>query len=74
MTTHALRLWHTRVHVTSLTTFMSTKHFLIEIILTLKVIKFHFKGSYDKRTLTVVVIYMKFMKLAIGSFHKYHMK
>ena len=40
----------------------------------LKAIKFHFKASYDKQNLTLVVIYMKFMNLAEGSFHKFHMK
>ena len=30
--------------------------FLIEIMLHLKVIKSHFKGSYDKQNLTLVVI------------------
>ena len=49
-----LVLW--RVHVTSLTTYMSAMRFLIEIIFILKVIKSHFKGSYDKQNLTLVVI------------------
>ena len=48
--------------------------FLIEIMIILKAIKSRFKESYDKQNLTLVVIYMKFMKLAGGSFHKFHMK
>ena len=31
-------------------------HFLIEILFSLNVIKSHFKGSYDKQNLTLVVI------------------
>ena len=44
MTTHVITLW--RVHVTSLTTSMSTMCFLFEIIFILKTIKSHCKGSY----------------------------
>ena len=46
----------TRVkHVTSLTTSMSAMHFLIDIIFSLKEIKYHFKGPYDKQNITRVV-------------------
>ena len=54
MITRVMTLWS--VHVTSLTTFVSTRHFLIEIMFILKAIKSHFKGSYDKQDLTLVVI------------------
>ena len=30
--------------------------FLVEIMIILRAIKFHFKGSYDKQNLTLVVI------------------
>ena len=54
MTTRDITL--SRVHVTSLTTSVSTMHFLIEIKVTLKAIKFGFKRSHDKQILTLVVI------------------
>ena len=54
MTTRVITLW--RVHVTSLTTSVSTMRFLTEILFILKAIKFHFKGSYEKQNLTLVVI------------------
>ena len=44
---------------------------LAEIMFILKAIKPHFKESYDKQNLTLMVISYKFMK---GSFHKFHMK
>ena len=65
-------LW--RVHETSLTTFMPTMNFLIEIMFILKAIKFHFSRSYDKQNLTIVPFHINFMKLAKGSFHKFHIK
>ena len=40
----------------------------------LKPMKSNFKGSYHKQTLTLVAILYEFMKLAEGSFHKFHMK
>ena len=52
--TFVITLW--RVHVTSLTASMSAVHFCIEIMFILKVTKSHFKGSYDKQNLTLVVI------------------
>ena len=63
-----------RQPVTSLTTFVSAVRFLIEIMLILTAIKSHSKMAYDKQTLTLMVIQMKLMKLAKGSFHKFHMK
>ena len=59
MTTHVIILW--REHVTSLTTsvsVMSVMSFLIVIgiMFILKAIKFHFKGSYDQKNFTSVVI------------------
>ena len=45
-----------RQRVTSLTAFVSTMCFLNEIMLSLKAIKSHFKGSYDKQNLTLVLI------------------
>ena len=73
MTTCVITLW--RVDVSSLTTFVSTIRFLIEIMFILKAIKSHFKGSYDKQNITLVFFfYMKFTKLAKGSFYKFHMK
>ena len=54
MTTRVITLW--QVDVTSLTRFMLTMHFVIEIMLILKVTKFHFNGSYDKQNLTFLAI------------------
>ena len=54
MTTRVITLW--RVHVTSLITSVSTILFHIETKPSLKEIKSHFKGSYDKQNLTLVVI------------------
>ena len=54
MTTCVITLW--LVEVKSLTTSLSTMHFLIVIMFILKAIKSHFKGSYDKQNLTRVVI------------------
>ena len=72
MTTRVITLW--RVHVTSLTTFMSAMRFLIETMFILKAIKSHFKGHRINRILHSWSFHMKFMKLAEGSFHKFHMK
>ena len=63
MTTRVITLW--RVHVTSLTmsmstTSVSTMYFRIEIMFILKATKSHFKGSYDKQNLTLVIISMYF--------------
>ena len=54
MTTRVITLW--RIHVTSLTTSVSTMRFLLEIVFILKAIKSHFKGSYNKQNLTLMVI------------------
>ena len=54
MTTRVITLW--RVNVTSLTTSVSTIRFVAEIVFVLKAIKSHFRGSYDKQNLTLVVI------------------
>ena len=54
MTTRVITLW--RVHVTSLTMFVSTMHFLIEIKFILKAINSDFEGLYDNQALTLVVI------------------
>ena len=68
-TTSVIILW--RVDVTSLTTSVSTVRFRIEILSILKAIRSNFKGSYNKHYWS---FYMKFIKLAEGSFHKFHMK
>ena len=72
MTTRVITL--RRKRVTSLTTSMSTMRFLIEIIFILKAIKYHFEGHMINRVLHSWSFHMKFMKLAEGSFHKFHMK
>ena len=63
MTTRVILLL--RVHVTSLTTSVSTMRFLLEILSILKAIKSHFKESYDKQDLTLVVILYE--KLTTGN-------
>ena len=65
MTTIVITLW--RVDVTSM-----TMRFLLEILPILKAIKSHFKGSYDKQNLTLVVILYEIYETR--SFHKFHMK
>ena len=65
-------LW--RVHVTSLATSISKMRFLIEIIFVLKAVKSYFEVHMINRILHSSSFHMKFMKLAEGSFHKYHMK
>ena len=54
MTTRIITL--RREDVSSLTTSVSTVRFLPDIMSVLKAIKSHFKGSYDKQNLTLVVI------------------
>ena len=54
MTTSVITLW--RENLSSLTTSMSAMRFLVEIMLILKAIKSHFKGSYDKQNLIFMVI------------------
>ena len=68
MTTCVITLWN--VSETSLTTFMSAMHFLIEIFEILKAIK----GHMINRILHAWSFQKKIMKLAKGSFHKFHMK
>ena len=72
MTTRVITLW--RVCVTSLTTSVSTVCFHIELMSILKAIKSRFKGHLINRILHSWSFHMKFMKLAEGSFHKFHMK
>ena len=71
-TTREITLW--RVHVTPLTTSISTRRFIIEIVFTLSGIKPHLKGHLINKILHSWSFHMKFMKLAEGSFHKFHMK
>ena len=69
MITRVITPW--RVHVTSLTTAMSTMRCLIEIMIILKAIKFYFKGLMINRishSYTRGHSY-KFIKLAEGLFH-----
>ena len=54
MTTRVITLWC--IYVMSLTMSLSAMGFLIEILFILKAIKSHFKRSYDKQNLTLVVI------------------
>ena len=50
------------VHETSPTMTVSAMCFLLEIMFILKMIKSHFKGSYDEQNLTLVVISYKIYK------------
>ena len=54
MTTRVITLW--REDVTSLISSVSTMCFLTEMMFILKATKSHFKASYDKQNLTLVVI------------------
>ena len=54
MTTRVITLWRERV--TSMTTSMPSMRFRYEIMFILKAIKSHFKESYDKQNLILVVI------------------
>ena len=54
VTTRVITLW--RVDVTSFDNVCVNTAFLFEIMIILKAIKCHFKGSYDKQNLTLVVI------------------
>ena len=71
-TTRIIILWP--VHVTSLTTSLSTMRFLTEIMFILKVIKSPFKGHMIHRILSSWSFHVKFIKLAEVSFHKFYMK
>ena len=72
MTTRVITLW--RVDVTLLTKSVSAMRFLIEIMFTVKAIKYHFKESCDKQYLTLVVISYEIHETRPSSFHKLHMK
>ena len=72
MTTHVITLWC--IHIMSLTTSVSAVHFLAEMKFILMVIKFHLKVHMINRILHSWSFRMKFMKLAEGLFHKFHMK
>ena len=54
MITRVITLWH--VCVMSLTTSVSAMGFHTELMFILKAKKSHFKGSYGKQNLTLVVI------------------
>ena len=71
MTTCVLTLW--RVHVTSLTTSVSTMRFHIELIFILMAIKSRFKGNMINRILHSWSFHIKCMKLAEVSFNKFYM-
>ena len=72
MTTRAITLL--QVYVTSLTTSMSTTCFLIKVMFILKAIKPILAGHMINRNLQSWSFHMKLMKLAEGSFHKFHVK
>ena len=72
MTTRVITLW--RVDVMSETTSMSTGRFPLEIVPILKAKNTISKGHMINRILHSWAFYMKFMKLAEGSFPKFHMK
>ena len=59
------------VHVTSLTTSVSSMRFLVEIMIIVNAI---LKSHMINRILHSRSFPMTFMKLAEGSFHKFHMK
>ena len=48
--------------------------FLIEIMIILNAIKSHFKGSFDKQNLTLMVISYEIYETRRSSFHKFHLK
>ena len=72
MTTCVLTLW--REFLTSLTSSVSTKYFIIQTMFILKAIKSHFEEHMINRILHLWSFNMKFMKLAEGSFHEFGMK
>ena len=69
---YPITLW--RECVTLLTMSVSTMRMLHKNNVHFEGDKSHFKGSYDKQNLTLVVISYEFMKLAEVSFHKFHLK
>ena len=68
MTTRVITLW--RVSVTSLTTSVSTMHFLIEIMFILKAKESHFEGSYAKQNISLVVISYEIYETSIQNDHE----
>ena len=72
MTTRVITL--RRVHVTSLTTSVSTTRYLLEILSIFKAINLILKGHMINRILHSWSFYIKCMKLAEVSFHKFQMK
>ena len=72
MTTRVITLL--RENVTSLTTSATTMLIFIENMSTLRAIKSYFKSHMIKRILHSWSFHMKFIKLAEGSFNKFHMK
>ena len=73
MITRVITFW--RVYITLLKTSISPVRFLNEIMFILKAIKSHFKGSYDKENLKLVVIsYENYEIRQRLRFHKFHMK
>ena len=69
MTTCVNTLW--RVYVTSLTVFVSTMRFHIEVMFILKAIKSHLKGHMINRILHSWSFHMKCMKLAKARFKNF---
>ena len=73
MSTRVITLW--RVDVTSLTTSVSTMRFLTgKCSLIFKAINPILKDHMFNRILHPWSFHMKFMKLAEGSFHKFHIE
>ena len=60
-------------NVSGLNDVLDNVAFSIEIMFTLKAIKFNLKWSYDKQNLTLMVLSYEIMKLAKSLFHKFHM-
>ena len=61
------------IHVAPLTTTVSTILFLIDV-LTLKEIKSHLNGSYDKYNIILLDISYEIYETRQRLFHKFHMK
>ena len=72
MTTRVITLL--REYVTSLTTSVTTMQIFIGNMSTLRAIKTYFRSHMIKRILHSWSFHMKFIKLAEGSFNKFHMK
>ena len=60
-----------RVYVTSLTMSVSAMHFLIEVNVILKAIKYYLKGSYNKKNLTLVVFLHEIYETRRSSFDNF---